>query len=143
MKNVLIILLFCLGFSLDKDWQVFGNHEISINSVIIEFKDEFAPLLGEQSPLSLNQLISLKNIDRSNNFKNIKPLFRTYETFTQLHRSNSLHKYYQLEFKSPVYNLMDLISEIKTLPQVQNIEFNFKMKPFLVLMIIIIQINGL
>ena len=66
MKNVLIILLFCLGFSLDKDWQVFGNHEISINSVIIEFKDEFAPLLGEQSPLSLNQLISLKNIDRSN-----------------------------------------------------------------------------
>ena len=41
MKNVLIILLFCLGFSLDKDWQVFGNHEISINSVIIEFKDEY------------------------------------------------------------------------------------------------------
>ena len=89
MKNVLIILLFCLGFSLDKDWQVFGNHEISINSVIIEFKDEFAPLLGEQSPLSLNQLISLKKIDRLNNIKNIKPLFRTYETFTQLHRSNS------------------------------------------------------
>ena len=64
VKNVLIILLFCLGFSLDKDWQVFGNHEISINSVIIEFKDEYAPLLGEQSPLSLNQVISLSQVSQ-------------------------------------------------------------------------------
>ena len=132
MKNVLIILLFCLGFSLDKDWQVFGNHEISINSVIIEFKDEYAPLLGEQSPLSLNQLISLKNIDRSNNFKNIKPLFRTYETFTQLHRSNSLHKYYILEFISPNDQLLDLVSELKLLPEIENVEFNYKMEAFLV-----------
>ena len=81
MKNILIVLLFCLGFSLDKDWQVFGKHEISINSIIIEFKDEYAPLLGEQTPLILSELVNLKNIDKIDNFKSIQPLFRTHETF--------------------------------------------------------------
>lgn len=132
MKNLGILLLFCLGLSLDKDWQVFGDHEISLNSIIIEFKDQYAPLLGEQPALSLNQSAGLKNIDRGNNFNNIRPLFRTYENFTQLHRSNSLHKYYILEFSSPNNDLIDLVAEIKLLPEVENVEFNYKMEAFLV-----------
>ncbi len=132
MKNLGILLLFCLGLSLDKDWQVFGDHEISLNSIIIEFKDQYAPLLGEQPALSLNQSAGLKNIDRRNNFNNIRPLFRTYETFTQLHRSNSLHKYYILEFSSPNNDLIDLVAEIKLLTEVENVEFNYKMEAFLV-----------
>ena len=67
-----------------------------------------------------------------NNFKNIKPLFRTYETFTQLHRSNSLHKYYILEFTSPNDQILDLVSELKLLPEIENVEFNYKMEAFLV-----------
>ena len=82
MKNILIVLLFCLGFSLDKDWQVFGKHEISINSIIIEFKDEYAPLLGQEAPLTLSQISNLKNLDRNNNFKSIKPLIRTCLLYT-------------------------------------------------------------
>ena len=39
--------------------------------IIIEFKDQYAPLLGEQPALSLNQSAGLKNIDRGNNFNNI------------------------------------------------------------------------
>ena len=132
LKNLGILLLFCLGLSLDKDWQVFGDHEISLNSIIIEFKDQYAPLLGEQPALSLNQSAGLKNIDRGNNFNNIRPLFRTYENFTQLHRSNSLHKYYILEFSSPNNDLIDLVAEIKLLPEVENVEFNYKMEAFLV-----------
>ena len=74
MNKIFIVLLFCIGFSLDKDWQVFGNHEISINSIIIEFKEEHAPLLGQDGPLTLSQISNLKDLDRSNNFKSIKPL---------------------------------------------------------------------
>ena len=130
MKNLVILFVFCLGFSLDQDWQVFGNHEISLNSIIIEFKDQYAPILGEQPALMLNQIAGFKNVDKSNNFKNIRPLFRTYETFTQLHRSNSLHKYYILEFSLPDYQLTDLVAEIKLLPEVENVEFNYKMEAF-------------
>jgi len=72
MNKIFLILLFCISFSLDKDWQVFGNHEISINSIIIEFKEEHAPLLGQEVPLTLSQISNLKNLDRNNNFKSIK-----------------------------------------------------------------------
>ena len=59
-------------------------------------------------------------------------MIRTYETFTQLHRSNSLHKYYILEFTSPNDQLLDLVSELKLLPEIENVEFNYKMEAFLV-----------
>ena len=40
MKKMFFVIFICLGFSLDRDWQVYGNHEVSINSIIIEFKSE-------------------------------------------------------------------------------------------------------
>jgi hypothetical protein len=35
-KFIISILLFSLGFSLDTDWQRYGNYEISLNSIIID-----------------------------------------------------------------------------------------------------------
>ena len=82
---------------------------------------------------SVNERIYLlKNVDKIDNFKSIQPLFRTHETFTQLHRENNLHRYYKLEFKAPNSDLIEMVSEIKRLPEVQSVEFNYKMEAFLV-----------
>tara|TARA_B100002051_G_scaffold219832_1_gene213394 strand:- start:1346 stop:3766 length:2421 start_codon:yes stop_codon:yes gene_type:complete len=132
MYKLLISIFLSLGFTLDLDWQAHGNNEISLNSIIIEFKDEYAPLLGNQLPLNLSSITNLKNLDSNNNFKVLKPLIRSYDSFTALHREHNLHKYYKLEFVSAENNVLSLISKIKNLPEVQNVEFNYKMEAFLV-----------
>ena len=76
-KFIISILLFSVSFSLDTDWKVHGNHEISLNSVIIEFKDSYAPSLGVESPLNFSELSNLKALDQINNFKNLEPLFKS------------------------------------------------------------------
>ena len=131
-KFIISILLFSVSFSLDTDWKVHGNHEISLNSVIIEFKDSYAPSLGVESPLDFSEVSNLKALDQINNFKNLEPLFKSYNSFTQLHRDNNLHKYYRLTFNTPQSNLLNLIEQIKNLSVVENVEFNYKMEAFLV-----------
>ena len=130
-KFIISILFFCIGFSLDTDWQRYGNHEISLNSIIIEFKDNYAPPLGIEPPLDFVKASNLKALDHLNNFKNLEPLFNSYDSFTQLHRYHNLHKYYRLTFNTPNYNLLPLIAQIKNLSIVENVEFNYKMEAFL------------
>ena len=112
-KFIISILFFCIGFSLDTDWQTYGNHEVSLNSIIIEFKDSHAPSLGIEPPLDFAQVASLNNLEKSNNFKNLEPLFNSYNSFTQLHRDHNLHKYYRLTFNAPESNLLSLVSDLK------------------------------
>jgi subtilisin family serine protease len=130
-KFIISILLFSLGFSLDTDWQRYGNYEISLNSIIIEFKDNYAPSLGIESPLDFIKASNLKELDQFNNFKDLEPLFHSYDNFTQLHRDNNLHKYYRLTFNTPDANLLNLVSQIKNLSMVENVDFNYKMEAFL------------
>ena len=131
-KFIISILFFCIGFSLDTDWQTYGNHEVSLNSIIIEFKDDYAPSLGLEPPLDFIQVTSLKDLDKSTNFKNLEPLFNSYNSFTQSHRDHNLHKYYRLTFNAPESNLSSLVSDLKSLAIVENVEFNYKMEAFLV-----------
>ena len=131
-KFIISILFFCMGLSLDTDWQTYGNHEVSLNSIIIEFKDGYAPSLGIEPPLDFTQVTSLNTLEKSNNFKNLEPLFNSYNSFTQLHRDHNLHKYYRLTFNEPQSNLLSLIDELKSLSIVENVEFNYKMEAFLV-----------
>jgi len=131
-KFIISILFFCMGFSLDTDWQTYGNHEVSLNSIIIEFKDGYAPSLGIEPPLDFTQVTSLNTLEKSNNFKNLEPLINSYNSFTQLHRDHNLHKYYRLTFNEPQSNLLSLIDELKSLSIVENVEFNYKMEAFLV-----------
>ena len=131
-KFIISILFFCIGFSLDTDWQTYGNHEVSLNSIIIEFKDGYAPSLGLEPPLDFIQVTSLKDLDKSTNFKNLEPLFNSYNSFTQSHRDHNLHKYYRLTFNAPESNVLSLVSDLKSLAIVENVEFNYKMEAFLV-----------
>ena len=130
-KFIISILFFCIGLSLDTDWQTYGNHEVSLNSIIIEFKDDYAPSLGLEPPLDFTQVTSLNTLEKSSNFKSLEPLFNSYNSFTQLHRDHNLHKYYRLTFNEPQSNLLSLIDELKSLSIVENVEFNYKMEAFL------------
>ena len=129
-----IILLICVGmiFSLDKDWTNYQGHDVSLNKIIIKIDDTVAPKLGYENPLSLDQVFGLKALDQKSNFKDFKPLIHHYDNFSELHHTHSLHSYYTLSFNNREDNLIDLMSQIKNLPMVENVEFNYKMTAFLV-----------
>ena len=131
-KNIIIALFVGLIFGLDKDWATYQNHEISLNKIIIKIDDNFAPKLGFENPLTINQVFGLKDLDPNNNFKSFKPLFKHYSSFSSLHHSHDLHRYYTLSFNEAENNLIALIELIKSLPMVEDIEFNYKMNAFLV-----------
>ena len=129
-----IILLICCGMiiSMDKDWASYGDHEVSLNTIIIKLNNDFAPKLGLEAPITLEQVFGLKDLDQNSNFKNFVPLFRHYASFSELHHTHELHSYYKLSFNNPESNLLNLISAIKNLSMVEDVEFNYKMKAFLV-----------
>tara|TARA_Y100001936_G_scaffold73335_1_gene72192 strand:- start:803 stop:3226 length:2424 start_codon:yes stop_codon:yes gene_type:complete len=131
-KNIIITLFVGLLFGLDKDWTTYENHEISLNQIIVKINDSFAPKLGFETPLTMSQVFGLQDLDLNNNFKSFKPLFKHYSSFSSLHHSHDLHRYYTLSFNEAENNLMGLIDLIKNLPMVEDIEFNYKMNAFLV-----------
>ena len=45
LKNLLSIITLSLIFSLDTDWKLHQNHEISMNKLIIKIDDAQAPKL--------------------------------------------------------------------------------------------------
>ena len=77
-RFLISIFIFTFIFSLDTDWKVYQNHEISINKVIIKIDNDMAPKLGLEEPLQMNDIEGLVNLRESNNFNNLKPLFRNY-----------------------------------------------------------------
>jgi hypothetical protein len=131
-KFIFSILLMALGLSLDKNWLSYENHEVSLNSIIIEFKDSYAPKLGLEAPLDFTQAFQIKDLDIYDNFGKLEPLFNSYNEFTQLHRDNNLHRYYRLTFNDPEVDLINTMNKIKNISTVKNVEFNFKMQAFLV-----------
>ena len=56
-----------------------------MNKLIIKIDDAQAPKLGSEEPLSIINLQDLINMPESINFKNLKPLFRFYDSFTENH----------------------------------------------------------
>ena len=131
-KYIILLLCFGLILGLDQDWVDYEGHEISLNSIIIKIDDDFAPKLGLENPLAIEQVFESRDLDQNNNFKNFEPLFNHYNSFSDLHYAHSLHSYYRLSFYSKENNLLDLISNIKELPMVETVEFNYKMEAFLV-----------
>jgi len=130
----ILLFLFSIGFvfCLDSDWKTYGEHQISLNKVIIKINEDVATKLGQQEPLSLNDIIGLKELPESNNFNNLKPLFRQYDSFTQAHYDYHLHQYYILSFISPENNVLQIVDKIKALPIVEEVDFNYQMNSFLV-----------
>jgi len=129
-RFLISIFIFTFIFSLDTDWKVYQNHEISINKVIIKIDNDMAPKLGLEQPLEVNDIEGLVNLRESNNFNNLKPLFRNYLSFTEDHYKHDLHQYYILSFINPENNILGIADKINQLPLVEEVSFNYKMKAF-------------
>ena len=129
-RFLISIFIFTFIFSLDTDWKVYQNHEISINKVIIKIDNDMAPKLGLEEPLQMNDIEGLVNLRESNNFNNLKPLFRNYLSFTDNHYKHDLHQYYILSFINPENNILSITDKINQLPLVEEVSFNYKMKAF-------------
>ena len=129
-RFLISIFIFTFIFSLDTDWKVYQNHEISINKVIIKIDNDMAPKLGLEEPLQINDIEGLVNLRESNNFNNLKPLFRNYLSFTDNHYKHDLHQYYILSFINPENNILSITDKISQLPLVEEVSFNYKMKAF-------------
>ena len=128
-KTILSIIMLGITVALDTDWKSYQNNEISLNKLIIKI-DESAPKLGSELPLSIEDVANINSLPEAINFKSMKPLFRFYENFNQGHYDFELHKYYVLSFKQPEENVISLADKIKNLPNVENVEFNFKANAF-------------
>ena len=126
------VFMFTVIFGLDTDWRGYQNHEISINKVIIKIDSDIAPKLGLEQPLSIDDIVGLKDLKEYNNFNDLKPLFRSYISFTEAHYDYELHQYYILSFLNPEENLLALANKINELSSVEKVEFNYKMKAFIV-----------
>ena len=129
-KFLINIFIFSSIFGLDTDWQVYENHEISINKVIIKIDNDIAPKLGTEQPLQINDIEGLINLPESDNFNNLRPLFRNYISFTDGHYKHDLHQYYILSFTTPENNILRIADKINQLPFVEEVSFNYKMKAF-------------
>ena len=130
-RALICVFMFTLIFSLDTDWKNYNNHEISINKVIIKIDYDAAPKLGLEQPLTINDIAGLKELNSSNNFNNLKPLFRNYLSFTDDHYKYQLHQYYILSFIYPEEDILIVADKINELPLIEEVDFNYKMEAFI------------
>ena len=96
MYRFIYLFIFTFIFSLDTDWIEYENHEVSLNKIIIKVEDTKSPKLGLESPLTFNNISGITSLQNYNDFKSIKPLFRSYESFTTKHYEHDLDQYYIL-----------------------------------------------
>ncbi|SVC72622.1 uncharacterized protein METZ01_LOCUS325476, partial [marine metagenome] len=126
------VFMFTVIFGLDTNWRSYQNHEISINKLIIKIDSDIAPKLGLEKPLLIDDIVGLKDLKEYNNFNDLKPLFRSYISFTEAHYNYELHQYYILSFLNPEGNLLALANKINELSSVEKVEFNYKMQAFII-----------
>ena len=89
------ILSFGMLFGANQQWVNYQGEFISSTSVIVKLDEGSAPLLGMESPLTMDMISGLHNVDRENNFDSFVPLFKNYNDFSTLHLK---HKLQQLTF---------------------------------------------
>jgi len=130
LNKLLSIITISLIFTLDTDWKLHQNHEISMNKLIIKIDDAQAPKLGLEEPLSIVNIQDLISMPESINFKNLKPLFRFYDSFTENHYEYDLHQYYILSFIEPQNDVVQLADKLKLIDMIDEVDFNFKAKAF-------------
>tara|TARA_B100001142_G_scaffold110367_1_gene112375 strand:+ start:1272 stop:3695 length:2424 start_codon:yes stop_codon:yes gene_type:complete len=112
-KNIIFILLLTFIYPFN---QVDG-FDVTENTVVIKFKDDFSPKLGIEEPLRLNQLQSLS--DRLKNLEVIqfKPVFFETQNFKEREYKHSLHQYYILKLATDIdyyrfKNELEVLNEV-------------------------------
>ena len=92
--RALALLLFSMMFSyniIKHDGQT-----IESNTMIIKFNKSYAPLLGIETPLTIEEITEFQLINHRDNLQALIPVFNHVENFTDLHYEHELHQYYKL-----------------------------------------------
>ena len=119
MQNtVIIFLLFSFIFS---ENIFYGSHFVQSKTLIVKFSEHYAPKLGIENPISLNEISS---IDNSDNFRTLSPLFSTINQYTDLHYKYNLHQFYRLELYENNNSFEGIIDNLKNLDIIENVTTN-------------------
>ena len=118
MKLKIIFFMFLsVGFSLEL------NNQTNSSNLIIKFDENYAPLLGSQNSLSIEDLKQWATDINSDDLKDLKPLFNHIDIFTELHYQHELHQYYKLTLNTRNTSPTQIALDLKNVHAIQNIEF--------------------
>ena len=125
INTLLVSLFLTISFSFN---QVDG-YDVVENKVVIKIVDEYAPKLGSEKPLTLEDLIQLSQKFKNINITEFGPLFRNSENFNLLEYKHSLHHYYVIKFDGR-YDFYDMKNELEMIDQIDMIEPVFIKKTY-------------
>ena len=120
------VCLIYIGFifSLNLHMVEHAGYMIESNALIIKFTKSYAPLLGIENPLAIENVQEFQVIDNKENLKELTPLFNHIKDFTDLHYKHELHQYYKLTLFNHDDSFSQIASDLKILNIIENIEFN-------------------
>jgi len=121
-KNILLYILCAFVFSANNNFIFYEGELIESNSIILKFSNEYAPLLGQDHPLTLESVDQFNTIQNRSSFKNLKPLFQHIQKFTELHYEHNLHQYYKLTLHDGA--VTQVIDDLKSINIIDHVEFN-------------------
>ena len=94
-KNIFLYILCAFVFSASNNFIVHEGQLIEENTIIVKFSNTYAPLLGQDQPLTIESINEFKTIQNRSSFKSLQPLFKYIQNFTELHYEHDLHQYYK------------------------------------------------
>ena len=119
-KKLLLYIFFGFLFSVDNHFIEYQDQFIKSKTIIIKFNDSYAPKIGFETPILLSNLTQFIN---TNNFKSLEPLFTHYHNFSTLHYNHHLHQYYKLTLFNHDHSFAQIVSDLKALSIIDNVEF--------------------
>ena len=123
-KSILIYILCNLIFGASTNFIVHEGQFIEENTIIVKFSNEYAPLLGQDQPLTLASVDKFHTTQNRSSFKNLKPLFQHIQNFTELHYAHNLHQYYKLTLNDGDDVFAQVIDDLKSIDIIDHVEFN-------------------
>ena len=123
-KNIFIYILCAFVFSASNNFIVHEGQLIEENTIIVKFSNTYAPLLGQDQPLTIESIDEFEAIQNRSSFKSLQPLFKHIENFTELHYEYDLHQYYKLTLNNNINVFNQVIVDLKSIDIIDNIELN-------------------
>ena len=130
--NVRAIFLIYLGFIFSYNMIEHDGRNIQSNTLIIKFTKSYAPLLDIEDPLTIKEIEEFQLFKNKENFKDLNLVFNHVETFTDLHYAHDLHQYYKLTLHHHNEKFTQIITDLKSLDIVENVELNGRAEALLV-----------
>ncbi len=112
-------------------WVEFQGKIVSNQKLVLQFERDFAPYLGQESPIQLADISTSLRNDILANVKIFKPLFKNYNRFDSMHYEYALHQYYVLEFNTPI-EIENYLYELSSISNVMNVEPAYRHQAYLV-----------